>query len=146
MKKYSRTFISLSALILFVSCFLFSSCKENEETAPNETLALLSSGTWHIINVTVDGVERDDLFIGFTLTFLPETYTSTGGNPVWTSSGTWAFANSTSSVMTRDDGTMVTIASLTDTSLTLTLQWNQTTLGGGRINSISGKHVFEFNK
>src|SRR5882672_7768402 len=146
MKKYSRTFTAFSTLILFVSCFSFYSCKENEETAPNETLALLSSGTWHIANVTVDGVIRNDLFTGFTLTFSHEAYASTGGHPVWSASGTWAFANSTSSAITRDDGTVVTITSLTGTNLKLTLQCDQTTLGGGRIDSISGEYIFEFSR
>ena len=146
MKKYSRTFTAFSTLILFASCFSFYFCKENEETTPNETLALLSSGTWHIVNVTVDGVNRNDLFTGFTLTFSPEAYTSTGGEPIWTPSGTWAFVNSTTSTITRDDGIVVTITSLTDTNLKLTLQWDQTTLGGGRIDSIRGEHAFEFNK
>ena len=46
----------------------------------------------------------------------------------------------------RDDGLVVTLQEVTDTSLKLALTWTKTTLGSGRIESVSGQHVFSFGK
>jgi hypothetical protein len=145
MKTYSRNFIARCAGILLVSVFTFSSCKHHEETAGEKTLALLNS-TWHCTRVTIDGVNRNDLFPGFVLTFAPGVYSSVNGGPVWPVAGTWSFTNSAANAITRNDGLVATITSLTNANLTLSLQWSKTTFGGGRMHSIQGAHVFEFSK
>lgn len=38
----------------------------------------------------------------------------------------------------------VTIESLTDTQLIISLHWDETTLGQGRVRSVEGDHTFEF--
>jgi hypothetical protein len=145
MKKYSYVLYTISACLLFASCYLLSSCKKNEDTAQQKAMKLIT-GTWTSTNVTVDGVNKNDLFTGFTLTLSPAVFSSSNGDPVWPVSGTWNFTDGNATAFIRNDGVVVSVNALTETSLTLTLQWDKTTFGGGRTNSVSGQHVFEFSK
>jgi hypothetical protein len=118
-----------------------------DDTPPApDVQALLTSGAWKVKSVTVDGLNKNDLFTGFTIGFTATGFTATNGDPVWPASGTWTFADATKKSVTRNDGTTVTLESISETELTLKLQWSKTTLGGGKINSIAGTHVFILNK
>ena len=147
MKKYTTSLtISCAMCLLIVSSILLSSCSESTpETAQNKALKLLT-GTWHVTNVTIDGVTKNDLFTGFTLTFTPTSYSSSNGEPEWPTAGTWSFTDDTAQSIVRDDDTVVGITSLTDGNVTLTLPWDQIILGGGRTHSTSGDFVFEFSR
>jgi len=48
--------------------------------------------------------------------------------------------------MKRGDGLSMTLTELTASKLVLTLSWSETTLGGGRINSVEGNNTFTFGK
>jgi hypothetical protein len=65
---------------------------------------------------------------------------------VWPSTGTWIFTDAEKKSITRDDGTVVNLQSISDHELTLALHWNKTTLGGGRAGSLQGDHVFVLAK
>lgn len=146
MKKYSHLVYPLTLLVLVGISSLLSSCKDEEPSEREKTETLLTSGTWTMSNVTVDGVNKNDLFTGFTLTVGKNTYTASNGTPVWSNSGTWQFVEGSASALVRDDQVVVSITSLTESALTLTLTWDKTTFGNGRSYSVSGEHTFEFTR
>jgi len=138
-----------SLLLLFIVLLLLGSCskKDNPVLSVEEVVAQkLELTTWKLGNVQVDGVDRSSLFNGFTIKFNSTNYTTTGTTTVWARSGTWQFnANSNALKFTRNDSIVVTIESITDSSLVLSLMWNESTFGG-RINSVAGKHIFTLTK
>lgn len=140
------------ALILTVSTFalLFTqSCGGNVAPAPTpvETMTKLlvgtNSKTWKIQTVNVNGVDQTNTFTGMTIQFSKANYTTTNGGVVWPS-GSWSFTDDTATSFLRSDGITVSIVA-TETSLTLSMTWNKTTYGGGRVNSLAGPYVFKFN-
>lgn len=141
--KKSINFINAFILMFFILNVM--SCKETAVDSKDTVSALLRSGKWKLNNVTVDGVNKNDLFTGLEITFTTANYSSLNGDPVWPISGTWIFTDDNATAITRIDDLIVTIQSLTASNLTLALNWKKTTLGGGRINSISGNHVFELS-
>jgi hypothetical protein len=147
MKKHSYLIYMLTASLLISVSSLVSSCKDDEPGVVEKNKKLLTSGTWTISNVTVDGANENDLFTGFTLAFNNDgSFVTTNGTPVWSNSGAWQFSDGTGKTLTRDDDVVVSITTLTETALTLTLSWDKTTLGNGRTRSVSGAHIFEFSK
>lgn len=143
MKKNNIPYI-LTALILIAVVSLISSCGKPPVTEEEKVRNMLMSGTWQIQDVTVDGVNKNSLFNGFTIKFNDATYTTTNGGPIWPASGTWHVSNPTTIV--HNGGDVISISSITETSLVLNLEWDQTTLGGGRVESVSGNHTFTFSK
>ena len=148
MKKYSVLYALLSVFALVLAVTLLDSCKGDDDPSPaDKNKKIISSGTWKIGNVTVGGVDQTNLFTGFTLQFTSAgTYTSTNGSPVWSASGTWSFKDKTGIVVVRDDGKEVGVTTITDASLVLTMNWDKTTLGSGRLSSVAGEHVFTFTR
>lgn len=116
----------------------------NPQPDTNETL--LTSGTWKVNSVTVDGVDKDNLFTGLTLHFSSGAYTAANGGPVWPASGTWSFDGDNEQTFTRGDGIQVTIRAISSSELTLSLVWDSATLAGGREQSIKGQYVFQMSK
>lgn len=109
-----------------------------------------TGGTWTPATsggVTVDGVDvTDELFAGFTITFLEGTYTTTGTSPVWPAEDTWRFKDETATIIIRGvDQKEVTITEISASQLKLSLVWSETTYGG-RKSSLKGKHEFHLNK
>jgi hypothetical protein len=146
MKKYNPILITLTICLLSFSGHFLSSCSESStESAQDKTRKLLA-GNWHVSNVTLDGVNKNDSFADFTLIFSANAFSSTNGEPAWPTSGSWAFTDDTAHSMVRDDDTVVEITSVTEQKLTLTFQWEQNVLGGGRLNTTSGDFVFELRR
>lgn len=142
MKKY---LILLLVVVSATSTMFLTGCDSNEETAAEKQLKLLLTGKpWVIESVTVDNVDESDLFTDLELTFADGTLSTSNGVPVWEESDTWEFTDSQATAFTRGDGVEVTIDQLTKTKLVLTLTWDQTTIGGGRTESIEGEHTFTF--
>jgi len=147
-RNYTSLVYTLGLSTLFICCLSMSSCKKNsDETVQEKTLKMLT-GTWHINTVTADGIDNSSLYTGLALTFASGAYTvvTSGQSPVWPASGTWSFTDNSATSFTRDDNVIVSITSLTNTNLTLTLQWAKTTYGGGRESSIAGVNIFQFSK
>lgn len=142
-----KNILTLALSLIMLNLFLLSSCKKDDpqpETA--RVRELLKANTWLIQTVTVDEVNKTNLFTGLTLSFTNTTYATTNGGLVWPASGTWQFADKTGKLVTRDDGLQITINEVSKTSLSLSLTWNNTTLGSGRISSLAGDHEFIFVK
>lgn len=147
MKTAKNILSALFSVAAFAILISISSCGGGGggDTTPDLS-ALLKSGTWKIGTVTVDGANETDLFTGMTLTFGASSFSSTNADPVWPASGTWTL-NAAAKTITRGDALVVNIGNnLSATALTLTLDWDKTTFGGGRIGSIEGAYVFTFGK
>ena len=106
-----------------------------------------TGGVWTPESVTVDGVDvTSELFPGFSITFMNQTYITTGTSPVWPSEDTWSFKDETATVIVRGaDQKEITITEISSTRLKLTLDWPETTYGG-RKSSLKGKHEFILTK
>ena len=142
MKKI-KTIISLIPLLALL--FIASCDKPVVVPETERVTTLMSSGTWKISSVTIDGASNNT-FAGMSLVYTKTSYTSTNGGVVWPASGTWLFKNETAKTITRSDGLEITIDSISETAFILSFLWAKGTLGGGRSNSVAGKHVFTFKK
>ena len=112
----------------------------------DEVKAKLTFATWKMQSVTVDGTDKTSVYKDLSLKFTASGFTSTNGGVIWPVTGTWSFADADATAIKRDDGLEVKLQDITDTSLKLALTWSKTTLGPGRVGSISGQHVFSFGK
>lgn len=132
-----------------------SACRGDDPTPLTQTQKVTQTltsggGKWTpstSAGVTVDGVDvTDELFAGFTITFLDGTYTTTGTSPVWPAEDTWRFKDETATIIIRGvDQKEVTISGISASQLKLGLEWSETTYGG-RKSSLKGKHEFNLNK
>lgn len=114
-------------------------------SAQDAAKALLVANPWKLQGVTVDGVDKTSVYAGFGINFTSTAYSTTNGGTVWPASGTWSFANTDGTAIKRDDGLLIQILP-TSTSLVMTFTWTKTTLGGGRVGSVSGVNVFTMTK
>ncbi|MFM9837453.1 MAG: hypothetical protein ACKVOQ_04270 [Cyclobacteriaceae bacterium] len=137
LRQLSFCIFSFSAIAALMLC---AGCKKSS-TDPQPDL--LTKKTWTVSSVVVDGVDKTSLFANMTLNFSDKTYTTTNGGGAWLASGTWTYATSSTTVITRNDGLQITIDELTETKLKLSFDWAKTTFGG-RIQSVGGKNVFTF--
>ncbi len=153
MKKSIAINIKLSLLFLLAASII-SSCGGGGSddpdpvppTAAETNTQLLSSGTWKVSSVKVDGVNQTSLFTGFTLNFTSSTYTTTNGDPVWPTSGTWSFTNTEATTVKREDGVIISISSISSSNFVFTLTWDKATFGSGRTSSVKGTHTFTLSK
>ena len=141
---------NIAALVVATVLFLaIAGCKKDDpapETPAIDVVKLLTSGSWKIQSVTVDGVDASSRFAGLALSFTESGFTATSSNVVWPASGTWTFTDSSQKSITRNDGLVVTLEEITNTKLSLKLTWAKTTLSGGRTSSVAGSHTFIFGK
>ena len=137
----------LSISILLATTLFVMSCGGDTPPSVTEvTTKKLISNNWKISNVQVDGADQTALYTGMILNFDATTFTTTKGEPVWPSSGTWTFTDNTAETIRRNDDLEITIVEASETSLKLSLDWVTGTLGPGRTASVSGNHVFTFVK
>jgi len=130
---------------LFILLLLSQSCAENTPgTIADNVRSQLTAGLWKVQSVMVDGVNQDALFNGMTLKFDKADFTSTNGGAVWPVKDGWKLTDAQGTAFVRNDGIVVTIQSLSDASLILSLTWTMTTLGNGKVSSIPGQYVFTF--
>jgi hypothetical protein len=145
---------SLTFLVIF-SLLFFSNCKKKDDPEPEPTeeervTALLTAGQWAPATgnwVVVDGVSVVELFADFKISFTNTGYTTTGTSPVWPQTGTWKFKTGSTKIFIRDaDQVEVTIETLDEKNLKLSLFWDKETTKPGRTSSIKGKHEFTLTK
>ena len=144
--KHLRKFVfftfSLAALML-ISCGNDDSADDlvTQPTEEENQLESLSASTWAMSSVTLDAADATLNFSGLALTLKADkTYTTNGSyDPVWPSSGTFAFGSDLNT-LTRDDGVSMTV-SVSESSLTVTFTYADSS---GRIDAIPGDYVFSF--
>lgn len=132
-----------SFLILVMAC---GGSDEPSLTEKQKVEALLTSVTWRVQEVKIDGVVQTTSFTGLTLKFTASTFTTTNGAVVWPSRGTWSFIDETAKKINRSDGVEFTILNASESTLSIRFSWNKTTLGEGRLASVEGEHEFTFTR
>ncbi len=132
----------LGGLLVIQSC----GSKGGDPSPADQMKAILIAGTWNLQTASVDGVDKTPVYAGLTIKFTDGNFTTTNGRVVWPASGTWQFADETGKNITRSDGLSVAIDEATATKLVLKFNWNQNTLGPGRISSVKGQNIFTFGK
>lgn len=137
--KNLNTYNYLMVLMVMV---IIAGCGSDKGTPKPDVQAMLTSGTWTMTTVTIDGVNKNSEFEGLTISFTKNGFTAVGGAPVWPQTGTWTFTDAERKSITRGDGTVVDLQSVSQIELILAFRWNKTTLGGGRDRSLEGDHVF----
>ncbi len=141
----------LYLVILIIAMIQLSSCGgkggDPTPTTPSaqDAAKALLVGTWKLQGVMVDGVDKTSVYAGFGISFTNTAYSTTNGGAAWPATGTWSFANTDGTAIKRDDGLVIQIVP-TQTSLIMTFAWSKTTLGGGRVESVSGQNVFTMAK
>jgi hypothetical protein len=136
-------------LLMGFAVLNFSNC---EPPGPAETGAdknkkmLTTGGAWNLDVVTVGGVDRTSVYEGLTISFTAAGYTAMNGGSVWPSTGTWQFTNDDGTTIARNDGVDISIAEIAEDRLVLSLLWDKTTYGPGRIKSVEGQHVFNLSR
>jgi hypothetical protein len=142
MKKITHRYI-FSVCMVAVALMSVTGCKKDDgESSIDRTERLLTAATWELSRLTVDGTDQTARHTGMTLTVSANTYTAENGEPVWPTSGTWTLVDA--STIDRDNDVMVTIETLNENALIVSMEWTQTTYGPGRTASSRGNHVFEF--
>lgn len=146
MKKL-LTYIA-SVTIIFCGLLVLQSCggKGSDPSPADQMKTILTSGTWNLQTVSVDGVDKSSVYTGLTVRFTEGNFTTTNGRVVWPASGTWQFTDDTGKNITRGDGLAISIEEAITSKLVLKLTWSQTTLGQGRSNSVKGVNIFMFGK
>jgi hypothetical protein len=141
-------FLICFSVACLCSLIYLSSCggKGDDPSPVDEMRTLLTSGTWNLQTVLVGGVDQTAVYTGLTLRFTDTNFTATNGRVIWPASGTWQFSDETGKIIQRNDGLLVTIETATTNSLVLKLDWDETTLGSGRVASVEGAHTFNFTK
>jgi hypothetical protein len=143
MKKHISNVLSLVVLIALVGLV---GCNKDTVQSETERVKGILKGSWKVQSVSVDGTDQTALYKNLTLSFTDTGFTTTNGANVWPASGTWSFTNDTGKSMLRSDGTTITITEATATKLVLAFNWANKTIGPGRVESVSGAHVFTFSK
>ncbi len=141
--------IKLKVTLLWLAFILFaaSGCKGDDGPTPEELRLQELTATWSVESVVNDGSDVTNQFTGFTLiASSSQTYrTTNGGNP-WPSQGTFSLVPNNLNAFIRDDNVQVNIASITETTLSLTFQMSaiRSTVHG--VNGITGAFTFNLTK
>lgn len=143
MKKYISFVLSI---VVFLALGTIASCKKDTVQSETDRVKEILKASWKVQTVSVDAVDQTTLYKNLTLSFTDAGYSTTNGANVWPASGTWSFTNDTAKGMLRSDGITITITEATSTKLVLALNWANKTIGPGRVESVSGAHVFTFTK
>lgn len=153
-----RTLVITILVMMAVICLSVSlwGCKDDPKPKQTEVqrvtrLLTANGGTWSpsgAAAITADGIDvTQELFAGFSITFSENTFTTTGTSPVWLRQDTWTFKDETATVIVRgQDGKEISIVSISDSQLKLTMTWDQTTYEGGRARSLAGKYELVLRK
>jgi hypothetical protein len=136
-----------SSLALCLVLMLASCGDDATQSEADRVKDILISGTWKVQTVGVGNTDQTLLYKNLTLTFTGANYTTTtNGANIWPASGGWSFTDDTAKTILRSDGVSMAVGEATTTKLVLSFQWNNTTIGPGRGESIAGPHVFTFGK
>lgn len=149
MKSYKHITLSVLVFIALTAIVTsMSSCGSDGGDDPNPQTDVTTKlqGTWKIQSLMVDGVDKTSLFLGFAISFVSSSnFNTSNGGQIFPNSGSFGFADSNATILRLSGVPDITFV-VTDTSLKMTLSWTKNTFGSGRIESISGQHVFTMNK
>ncbi|GHM99169.1 hypothetical protein WSM22_06590 [Cytophagales bacterium WSM2-2] len=133
----------LVCTLIALALIILEGCGKNDPDPLADATNKITSKTWTIKTVSIDGKDVTADFSGLTLKFSSSDYTTTNGHVVWPTSGTWKFKEKSLTEIIRSDDVEVTVDELTGSSLALTFYWSKTSFGG-RVGSVKGSHSFVF--
>lgn len=143
--KKMKTYKIILSLVLMAGITLFSACGGDPEEPSKEKQFLNKlSITWNLESATVGGKDVTESFPGLSLSVSADkTYSVTNPvSPIWTASGIFTLEevpNSDLFNIIRDDGTIITVTELTETTLKYKFPY---TAPHGRIKGVSGEYEF----
>ncbi len=132
-------------MLFLITVALLCACSDDDKETESKNTKRLTVGTWVIQSVTLNTTDNTNLFTGLSVTFSAAAYTATNVSPVWPTSGTWAFNNSTQTLMLRDGSLAVVIDELTENKLVLSPHWSEPGVLS-KTTSITGDYVFTFSR
>jgi hypothetical protein len=146
MKKINFEFLLLVLVIVLIS---FLSCGggdgETEPTAQDEAFEILA-GRWSLPSsggIVVDGTDRSLNYPGFSLSFTNGGYTTNSGGDLFSATGTWEWADgTTTNVINLDDGKTINIQSLTTSQFVFSFNQSE----GGTAAGVAGNYTITVNK
>ncbi|MGY6522596.1 MAG: hypothetical protein ACXIUD_12755 [Mongoliitalea sp.] len=138
-------------MLVLILPFVFVACGDDDpvpqEPAPQDRVSsLLTSSPWTLTGVTVDGLNRTSAYAGLTITFTRNTFTTTNGRGIWPASGGWTFTNENATAFTRNDGVVVTIQTINENLMRLSMDVDENSFITERTNSLAGTHVMVFER
>lgn len=126
---------------------LFTACKSDDPaplTEEQQTLKNLAK-TWSLNSASVDGMDVEEWFEGLKVSFT-ESKSFTVENavpPIWIASGSFELVKSGSAyTIKRSDGVDLTISTLSETAVTITMMYAAPV--SARMAGISGSFTFTF--
>jgi hypothetical protein len=133
----------LLSLVLIAGIPFFSACDPEDPSKEKQFLNKLSI-TWNMKSATLGWKDVTKSFHGLSLSInADQTYSATNPvPPIWTASGVFTLEevpNSDLFNIIRDDGTIITVTELTETTLKYKFPY---VAPGGRIKGISGEYEF----
>ena len=142
--KYIKIIISI---IIIASVSILTHCGDDDDPTPQEQMTnklINGNKAWTAQggSVTVDGSAAPDDWSSFKISFSDGAYTTSGSpvSEIWSSSGTWDYANeTTTSQIVRGDNTTIDI-NISNNTLTMsfTAPWGV----GSRTKSVGGEYQF----
>lgn len=143
-RKKLYTFEIVFVVILIAIILVVCGCSKDDPESKTAKTERMLKASWKLNKLTVDGTDQTTLYSDLSITVTAGTYTAQNGEPIWPAAGTWRLTDATT--INRDNDFSIKIESITETTLTLSLEWQDTTIGQGRVASIAGEHLFEFVK
>jgi hypothetical protein len=112
-------------LWLIVVLLVSFSCKEEAEplTAEQRVTAVLTSGTWKVKSLYIDGIESK-AYADLTLNFTTTSFTAANGVPMWPTTGTWSFLDDSAVAIKRNDDVYLNLNVVDDNTLELNIFWS----------------------
>lgn len=135
------------AFLLAITFSVISCSEEDDKKTKEESFLSTLSGTWQTDAVALDNEDVTEEFNDMTITF-KEDQTFTVQNPVgniWGSAGTFTFEEGSGDNfnLLRDDGVLVTVSQLTETTLVFFMQFDS---APGRTRGLAGEYIFEMKR
>jgi hypothetical protein len=89
-------------ILLILCSFLLTFCSTKDEplTVKEEHQQPMTSNSWALQNLTIDGTVKTSMYAGLTLRFTDTGFTATNGLPIWPESSSWSFTDETGNTVT----------------------------------------------
>jgi hypothetical protein len=135
--------------ILVIIVVAFSACQGVEPPSQEEIFAKRIEGDWKVTNgtITKDGRDVTGSFPGLEITFNASRSYEVANpvSPVWPVSGSYnlEYVNGDIFNIRRDDGVLLVISELTDTSIKFSFPY---TSPNGRVKDVSGEFTFNMHR
>jgi hypothetical protein len=103
---------------------------------------------WSVTEVQVDNIDYTTTFSTFTIQFTDTGFTTSNDTVIFGDSGSWSFTSDDAQEIKLDNGLVISVRDLTETSLTMEFVLDDTIYGdeGGRDEAVGGTNIFIMNR